>query len=367
MSKPKFQISCEAQSGVAVIRIDGIIAEWKDSAMEFKNKIDSLIATGIVDAIVYIKTGGGDCFEANEIVNEIKRFPGTIKAELGSICASAGTYIASNCSYVSAARNCSYMIHKPIGDFNGNSGEIKASLKALTNLEAEYAKSYSEKTGLPVSKIEAMWVEDYWMNSEEAKKLGFINEIIGEAPITDEFIETIKAFGYKNMPTITAFTNETTKKTNIMKELLISASMGALIAGASDAAVLAYFEGLKAKALTADALKTELDNLKKTAAEEKADVVLEAATKAKKITAAQNPFYRKNLIEDFAGTKAMLDAMPSLTKLSAEVEGVKSTEDRSAWTYADYQDKNPEALAELAKTDEAHFKVIAEKHYGTKF
>jgi hypothetical protein len=142
--------------------------------------------------------------------------------------------------------------------------------------------------------------------------------------------------------------------------------MGALIAGASDAAVLAYIEGLKAKAVTADALKTELDNLKKTAAEDKADVVLEAATKAKKITAAQNPFYRKNLIEDFTGTKALIDAMPAVTKLSAEVEG-KSTEDRSAWTYADYQDKNPEALAALAKDDEDRFKALAEKHYGTKF
>ena len=234
-------------------------------------------------------------------------------------------------------------------------------------MQNEYAKTYSEKTGLPVANIEAMWDQDFWMNAVEAKKLGFIDEIIGAAPITDETIETIKACGYKNMPAITAFTNEIPKKTDTMKEIIISASAGALVTGATDAQILAYFEGLKAKALTADALKTELDNLKKTAADDKAESVLVAAIKDKKIVAAQKEFYKKNLISDFAGTKAMIDAMPAVTQLSAVTEGAKSTEDRSAWTYADYQEKDSKALAALAKDDEVLFKALAEKHYGTKF
>lgn len=366
MSKPKFQISCEAKNNIAVIRIDGRIASWKDSATNFRTQVDALVTSGIVDATIYINTEGGDCFEANEIVNEIIKFTGTLKAELGALCASAGTYIASKCSYVAAARNVSYMFHKPMMGASGNAAEIEAQLKGLKNLEIEYAQTYAEKTGLPVAKIEIMWIEDYWMNAQEAKKLGFIDEIIGEAPITNEIIENFKACGYKNMPAMIATIGIKTKNEN-MKEILIQASMGALLAGATDAQVLAYFEGLKAKAASSDAYKTELENLKKTAADDKAEAVLIAAIKDKKITAAQKDFYKKNLVSDFAGTKALIDAMPAMTKLSDETKGAVGAEDRSAWTYADYQDKNPKALAELAETDEAKFKALAKVHYGKEF
>jgi hypothetical protein len=258
------------------------------------------------------------------------------------------------------------MIHKPMGGIEGNSDEVKAQLKLLENMEAEYARTYSEKTGLPIAKIQAMWVEDYWMNAEEAKKLGFIQEIIGEAPITNEFIETIKACGYKNMPAITATAKitDTTKNEKLMKQIFITAL--ALAADITDAQLIAHLEGLKVKAASADALKTELENLKKTAAEDKAEAVLTAAIKEKKILATQKDFYKKNLLADFEGTKTMLDAIPAVTALSAEITkgATGSTEDRSAWTYADYQEKNPKALAELADTDEAKFKALFKAHYG---
>ena len=47
---------------------------------------------------IYINSPGGECFEANEIVNVIKRFPGKITGEGGALVASAATYIAINCT-----------------------------------------------------------------------------------------------------------------------------------------------------------------------------------------------------------------------------------------------------------------------------
>ena len=366
---PKFKISCEAQNDQAVIRIDGRIYEWNNSATAFKGQVDALIASGIKNAKVYINSEGGDVFEADEICNEILRFPGEIVAHLGAKCMSAATEIACRCSKVIASKNTSYMIHKPATCVQGNSDEVKADLKLLENKEAEYLQMYCDKTGLSAEKIQEMWKEDYWMNSEEARILGFVNEVEGETDITQEDVESISA--YKNAPKITATakTNTNINKNQIsteMRELLIT--MSGLPATATDVQLIAFMEGLKIKAAKADGLQTQLTALQDAAIKEKASIVAKGAVAAKKITAAQEGFYEKNLIADYDGTKAMIDAMPSLTALSSKITSgtIGATEDRSAWTYSDYQEKNPKALQELAKDDEPRFTMLFEAHYQKK-
>src|SRR5690349_11118562 len=132
-AKRPFSITAQAENNIAVIRIDGYISGWNDYAVQFKAKLDALIAAGILNAIVYINSGGGDCFQANEIANEIMRFKGNIDGQLGALCASAASYIACKCTSVTAAKNCQYMIHKPMWGIQGNADEIKAGLKLLEN------------------------------------------------------------------------------------------------------------------------------------------------------------------------------------------------------------------------------------------
>lgn len=365
MSKKTLQISAEVQGNKAVIRIDGSISSWNNYAQQFKAKLDEIISQGVTDASVYINSPGGNCFEANEIANEIQRFKGTTTAHLGALCASAATYIACKCTKVIAAKNVSYMIHKPMTYFEGNADQVKADLKLLENLQASYAKTYSEKTGLTVQKIDSMWVQDYWMNADEAKTLGFIDEIEGEADITEEDVQAIKA--YKGAPAITATAVPNTDTQNLdkqMKQLIITAL--ALSATLSDTEVVAQVEALKAKAAKADALATELENLKKSTNEDKAESAVTADINAKKYTAAQKDFWKNQYLNDFEATKKVVESMPAAVKLSEQTTGTGTgtSEDRSAWTYADYQEKNPGALAELAKTDEAKYKELFKAHYG---
>lgn len=371
MSKKSLQITAEVKDNKAIIRIDGQISSWNNYAQWFKAKLDEIIANGVTDATVYINSGGGNCFEANEIANEIKRFKGTVTAHLGALCASAATYIACQCSKVIAASNVSYMIHKPMTWFEGNSDQVKADLKLLENLEAHYLKTYTTKTGLSEQKIKDMWVQDFWMDAEQAKELGFINEIEGEADITQEDVNAIAS--YKGAPKITASAVHppTNLNTDIqMKQLLITALALKELIGAdpTDAQVMAHVDALKVKAAKADSLEKELNDLKKATNDEKAENAVNAAIEAKKITAAQKDYFKKQLVANFDETKAVLDSMPAVVKLSAQTTttGTGKSEDRSTWTYADYQEKNPSALAELAKNDEAKFKELFEAHYGKK-
>jgi ATP-dependent protease ClpP protease subunit len=365
MSKERLKISVRADGTKAVIRITGRISDWNNSAPDFKSQMDYLIDQGVTDACIYINSPGGDCFQGNEIANEITRFTGTTTAHLGAVCASAASYIASKCTMVYGAKNVSYMIHKPMMSTDGNSDQIRADLKLLENLQIDYAKTYAAKTGLSIQKIESMWVQDYWMNAEEAKTLGFIDEIEGDTTITEDDVLALKA--YKNAPSITASAvsnHDTNNLDKQMKQLLITAL--AFAATASDAEILAHVEGLKTKAAKADDLQRKLDDLQKESKEREANAEIKAATDSKKITAAQHPFWKKQLLANFDEAKAALDSMPAMVKLSAEITGNNggSSVDRSTWTYADYQEKDPKALEALAANDDAKFMDLYNKHYG---
>lgn len=366
--RPKFSIVCEAKDNQAVIRIDGYISDWNNHAAGFRMKLNSIIDQGIKEATVYINTPGGDCFQANEIGNEIAKFPGAVTGELGALCASAGTYISSRCSYVRAARNVSYMIHKPWGYFSGNSDELKSNLKQLINLEAEYLKTYSEKTGLSPDEIKTMWQHDYWMNADEAKEKGFIDEITGEGEITQEDVEAIAY--YKNAPKITASITQTdtSKNQQIMSKILYAA-MG-LPDNTTEAQALAKFEEYKGEAAKAAEYKQKLDAVTASAQKAAIDAVITSGLRDKKFAAAQEVYYRKQLCDNFDETKAHIESLPSAVQLSSlgkGNEGKKTSEDRSNWTYADYQEKDFKALAELEQNEPEKFQQLAEAHYKRKF
>ncbi len=366
MAKRDFKITAEASGKDAIIRIDGNIGGWANCAGDFKSKLDVLIAQGITDAIVYINSDGGNVFEADEISNEIQRFTGTTTAQLGAKCMSAATKIACDCDKVIAAKNTSFMIHKPSGVLEGNVDEVNATLKLLQNKTNEYAAAYAAKTGLSVKEIEAMWVQDCHMNAMEAKAKGFVDAIEGEAEITEEDVEALGKMGLKITATVKPSTNNNSQINTEMKKELILMALG-MPETTTDVQLTAALSTLKAKAEKYDAAQQELTALKTSSLEEKAEVVLTAAIDAKKIVATEKEFFKKNLIADFAGTKAVIDAKPSLSPLSAHIKsGDQPTEDRSKWTYDDWAEKDAEGLQAMATKDEAKLKVLFTAKFGKK-
>lgn len=368
MSKNKFQISAQVEGNVGVIRISGEIERWKNHAEGFRNELKAIKDAGVNDLKIYINSPGGDCAEAGEIVNELIPFNGKKTGVLGVMCASAATYIACHCDHVIAAKNTNYMIHKPWGGAVGNASEIEAQVKLLKNLEKEYADAYANKTGLPVAKIESMWTEDYWMNATEAKTLGFVDEIAGEVDVTEEEINALKAKGFKKMPEIKA-TVKTENQPTMKKIIAILSSFPGLTIAqdASEDVIAAHVESLKLKAQAHDDIKKKYDDLVVQAMNEKVEAELNIHATAKRFAPASRDFWKKSLIADFAGTKATLDAMPAVSQLSKETRndgGNGGGEDRSKWTYATYQEKDPKALAEMAKENEEQFRALFKAHYG---
>lgn len=368
----KLSITVTAQGNKAQIRITGIIAEWSNTsnATKFKEQIDDLLAKGITEVELYLRTEGGDVFEANDIANEIKRFPGTITGTGGALVASAGTYLAVCCSTFSMPTNGQFMIHRPSSFAMGNIDEHESSLKLLRNLTDQYRTAYAAKTGLTEDEVEELWKGDYWMNAQEALDKKFIDSIIEETePIDSKSIEAIKGI-YKNVPTAllsitpTSLNNDN-QMSNILKNLCV---VLALADNTTDAEVVTMVTALKAKADQADNYKKQLETINSERESEKIKAMLDTAIENKQIVASERTHLEKLAQSDFASVQAMINARPKVTTVSTVVtDSADPTEDRSKWDYKEWAMKDPKALAKMATDDEPRFSKLFQAHYSMEY
>ncbi len=177
MSKLLVNITSEGTTGK--IEIVGSISEWsQNNAADFRAKCADLKAAGVTDVTVYLMTGGGDCFIANEIVDCLTDNFTTYKAEGGALVASAGTYIAVCAEKFTIAKNCQMMIHKPSSGAFGNETEIENQLGVLKNITADYLAKYESKLKKSKEDFLAKWnAGDFWLSATEAVEWGFADEI----------------------------------------------------------------------------------------------------------------------------------------------------------------------------------------------
>ena len=392
MAHKPLEISATTEGAKATIKIIGRIGNWKTNADEFEVLVDSLINQGVKDVHLYIRSGGGNVFDAYEMANLLKRFEGTITGEGGAMVASAATYLACQCDSFTMASNGQYMIHKPMMTVDGNSDEIKANLKALENIEKQYLKTYAKRSGLSEKAVSKLWVVDFWMDCEEAKKKGFIDGETGEEdPITAQDSLDVSAEGYQNIPeAITAMAeqedpgdgpeateptantanNSNTNKTTSMTFLKQLNGVLKIDSGSSEQDALAKAQAIMKQAETADTLQEENATLTASVKEEKANILVDGAIDAKKITKKVKDKYVALAVADYDTTKTILDDMKPAVKASERLtddgdgQGEDGPEGRDKWTYQEYLDNDPEALAAMRTKDEAKFEKLAKAHYG---
>ena len=221
-------ISAIKEKGKARIEIKGTIAGWRDTERNFTRSVEDMIREGIKDVHLYINSPGGDCFEANEIVNVIRKFPGKITGEGGALVASAATYIAIHCEEFIMPENGLFMIHQPRGFTSGTQKEVKTYLELIERMTETYFQAYLKKTTMKEDELKKKWeAGDFWMNAKEAKKYGFATSIEGKASITTASAKMIAESGYTGPVAITEFTNPLNNEEMELNALLVQFGMPA--------------------------------------------------------------------------------------------------------------------------------------------
>lgn len=293
------------------------------------------------------------CFEANEILNLIKDNFTNVTIKVGALAASAATYFLTQFT-ASAKSNSQFMIHKPMMYLGGNEDEIESNLKLLKNLTADYKKAYSKKMNLTEAEVEQLWVKgDFWMTAKEAKEKGLIDEIENEEEQIDASTRLqLVACGAPFVP----------KAKNIKTEIkrmdlsVLAVKLG-LPATATQHEVDTKLEALQTKAAAHDGLVKAASDKEKADKAAKVKALLDSAEQDKKIVAAQRPHLETMNVEALT---AFLDMQTPVNALSDGILGGSPDASKAKWTYAEYQENDPEAFDKLP---EAKQKELIDAHY----
>ena len=134
---------------------------------------------------VRINSRGGEIFPALAMYNLLKNYEGEVTVIIDGICASAATLVACAGKKIYMAKNAMYMTHLPKVSLDADFTEkdlcgINEVLGKLKNIILEI---YAQKMNKKFDEVALLLESEVWYTAEEAKKLGFVDELIEEPPL----------------------------------------------------------------------------------------------------------------------------------------------------------------------------------------
>jgi len=132
------------------------------------------------DISLYINSPGG-IVTAGLAIYDTMRF---IKPDVSTICvgqaASMGSFLlaagAKGKRYI--LPNSRVMIHQPSGGTQGQASDIAIQAKEILYLRERLNQELAANTGQPIEKIALDVERDYFMNAEEARAYGVVDEVL---------------------------------------------------------------------------------------------------------------------------------------------------------------------------------------------
>lgn len=129
---------------------------------------------------IFINSQGGHV-EAGDTIHDMIKFitPKVIMIGTGWV-ASAGItiYLAADKENRYSLPNTRYMIHQPLGGFNGPATDIGIEAEEILRVRKRINKIISEATGQPLERVVKDTDRNYWLSSDDAVTYGIVNKII---------------------------------------------------------------------------------------------------------------------------------------------------------------------------------------------
>ena len=132
------------------------------------------------DIKLYINSPGGSVTSALAIYDAMQY----VKPDVSTICvgvaaSAAAVLLASGAKGKRyALPNAEVLIHQIMGGTEGQAVEIKIEAEHILRVKQHINEIIAKHTGQPFAKIERDTDRNFYMNAEEAKKYGIIDEII---------------------------------------------------------------------------------------------------------------------------------------------------------------------------------------------
>lgn len=129
------------------------------------------------DVDIHISSIGGSAFEAIGMYDAIKKYPGKKTTFVDSLAASAASIVAMAGDKCVMSKYAMLMIHKPMVGSGGNADQLQSDINMLDIVQSRLAGIYMDKTKLAEDVINDLINATTWMTADQAKDLGFIDEI----------------------------------------------------------------------------------------------------------------------------------------------------------------------------------------------
>jgi ATP-dependent Clp protease protease subunit len=140
------------------------------------------------DIYFYINSPGGSVSSTFAIIDTMNH----IKPDVATVCvglaASGGAWILSSGAKGKrfALPNAEVMIHQPLisGGIGGQATDIAISAEHILRMKKNLIAMMAENTGQKVEQVAKDVERDFYLSSEDAKKYGLIDEVMGKKPKT---------------------------------------------------------------------------------------------------------------------------------------------------------------------------------------
>ncbi len=197
--KPWFTISNKAsdKGPVDVLLYGEIGGGWSGDGVEakaFREEFDSIPKASAIN--LRIHSPGGSVFDGLAIYNTILARSKDVTAYVDGLAASAASFIAMAASRVVMPKTSRMMIHDAQGFAIGDSEEMKQMAEILDRESDRIADIYAGKTGKTRDAMRALMKATTWMDGNEAKDLGFADEVTDKESVKNEFDLSV----FRNVP-----------------------------------------------------------------------------------------------------------------------------------------------------------------------
>jgi ATP-dependent Clp protease protease subunit len=134
------------------------------------------------DISFYINSPGGSVSAGLSIFDTMQ----FIKPDVSTLCmgmaASMGAFLLSAGAKGKrfALPNSKIMIHQPLGGAQGQATDIEIHAREILKTREQLNQILAERTGQPLTKIQADTERDYFMSADEAAGYGLIDKVIAQ-------------------------------------------------------------------------------------------------------------------------------------------------------------------------------------------
>jgi ATP-dependent Clp endopeptidase proteolytic subunit ClpP len=130
------------------------------------------------DLEVLINSPGGDVYSGSEIYTILKDHANNVDVKIVGVAASAASVVAMAGDSVKISPTAQIMIHNVSSGAQGDYREMEHQAEVLKNYNKSIANAYRLKTNLSEEELLDLMNSEKWLNAQEAKSKGFVDEIM---------------------------------------------------------------------------------------------------------------------------------------------------------------------------------------------